>query len=261
MNRPRILVVNDDGYQSLGITSVAKALTEVGDVTVVAPAGDRSGVGHSISVFEPVRVARVDDAEVPTFACSGTPADCVVIGVFDLCGARPSLIVSGINRGSNLGDDVNYSGTVAAAVEGTLIGVPSIAISLTASWPKHASTHHWETAAAVGVELAGEVLRDSLPDGVLLNVNVPNVARDGLNGTRWTRLGRKIYRDRVDMRADPRGGSYYWIWGSFDPETIAEGTDLKAIGDLAVSITPLSIQRTDAAMLHDRQAKASSEKS
>lgn len=256
MSRPRILVVNDDGYQSPGIHAAAQALGELGDVVVVAPVHDCSGVGHSISVLEPVRLSPIDDAPVPTFSCSGTPADCVVIGAFDLCGGLPELIVSGINRGANLGDDVNYSGTVAAAVEGTLIGVPSIALSLTASWPNHAAVHQWETAALAGVDVARDILNDGLPAGVFLNVNVPNVERAALNGTCWTRLGRKIYRDRIDMRSDPRGGTYYWIWGSFDPATIEPGTDLAAVRELCVSITPLSIQRTDERVLAARVAPA-----
>ncbi len=251
-DRPKILVVNDDGYTSFGITAVADALQAVGDVTVVAPEQDMSGVGHSISIKSPVRVAAVRDRSVPTYRCSGTPADCVVIGAYDLCGGMPSLVVSGINRGSNLGDDVNYSGTVAAAIEGVIIGAPSMAVSLAASWPEHAKDHHWKTAASVAADTARDVLADGLPPLVLLNVNVPNVAREQLRGTRWTIQGRKPYRDRLDRRTDPRGGTYYWVGGSFDPSQIEEGTDLAAIRDGYVSITPISIDRTDDAALGQR---------
>jgi 5'-nucleotidase len=245
LSRPRILVTNDDGYASFGIIALADALRELGDVTVVAPDRDNSGVGHSISIASPVRVKTVSDRSVPTYRCSGTPADCVVIGAFDLCGGMPDLVVSGINRGANLGDDVNYSGTVAAALEGVIVGIASLAISLAASSPEHARDHHWATAAEVAVRVAREILTDGLPRLTLLNVNVPNVATRALRGTRYVRQGRKAYRDRVDKRTDPRGGTYYWLWGAFDPADVVAGTDLAAIRDDYVSITPLTVDRTN----------------
>lgn len=243
--RPKILVTNDDGYDSRGVIEVAEALRELGDVTVVAPEYDMSGVGHSISIKFPVKVAQVRDRAVSTYRCSGTPADCIVIGAYDLCGGMPSLVVSGINRGPNVGDDINYSGTVAAAIEGIIIGLPAIAISLAATWPEHAREHHWDTAAEVAVKLGREILAEGLPRLTLLNVNVPNVAARDLRGTRWVRQGRKPYRDRVDRRTDPRGGTYYWLWGSFDPSNVVDGTDLAALRDNNVSITPVTIDRTD----------------
>jgi len=243
--RPKILVTNDDGYKSFGLIAVAEALQALGDVTVVAPEDDRSGVGHAISIAMPVRVARVGDRAVPTYRCSGTPADCVVVGAFDLCGDMPSLVVSGINRGANLGDDINYSGTVAAAIEGVIIGVPAIAMSLAASWPEHARDHHWATAAEVAQSVGRDVLAGGLPRYTLLNVNVPNVPFSAVRGTRWTHQARKAYRDRLDRRTDPRGGTYYWVWGTFDPATIEDGSDLAAVRDGYVSITPVTIDRTD----------------
>ena len=243
--RPKILVTNDDGYASPGIVALAEALRELGDVTVVAPDEDNSGVGHQVSIKSPVRANEVKGRAVPTYRCSGTPADCVVIGAFDLCGGMPSLIVSGINRGANVGDDVNYSGTVAAALEGTIIGVPSMAISLAASWPKLDRAHAWEPAAGVAAKLGRQILTDGLPRLTLLNVNVPNLLPNEIRGTRYVRQGRKSYRDRVERRADPRGGIYYWLWGAFDPEDIVDGTDLAAVRDGYVSITPLSIDRTN----------------
>jgi 5'-nucleotidase len=249
---PKILVTNDDGYGSIGIIEVAEALRTVGDVTVVAPERDMSGVGHSISIKYPVKVAQVSDRSVRTYRCSGTPADCIVIGAFDLCGGTPALVVSGINRGANVGDDINYSGTVAAAIEGIIVGIPAMAISLAASWPEHAREHHWKTAADVAVKLAREIIAEGLPRLTLLNVNVPNVAESELRGTRWVRQGRKPYRDRVDRRTDPRGGTYYWLWGSFDAANIVEGTDLAALAENYVSITPVTIDRTDHAVLGRR---------
>ena len=257
--RPKILVTNDDGYQSFGIAAMAGALSAIGEVTVVAPDSDMSGVGHKISIKEPVRVARSREREIPTYRCSGTPADCVVIGAFDLCGGMPSLVVSGINRGANLGDDLNYSGTVAAAIEGVIIGVPSMAVSLAATYPEVAKDHRWQTAATAAAEIAAEVIARGLPPLTLLNVNVPNLAPEAIRGTRWTVQGRKPYQDRLDRRTDPRGGTYYWIWGSFDPAQIVEGTDLAAIRDGYVSVTPIGIDRTDRAYLESR-ARLSAER-
>jgi 5'-nucleotidase len=244
-DRPKILVTNDDGYQSEGIIVLAEALAELGDVTVVAPERDRSGVGHSVTVNAPIRVAAIPDRAVATYRCSGTPADCIVVGAYDLCGGRPSLVVSGINRGANLGDDINYSGTVAAAFEGTIVGVPALAISLAASWPDHAREHNWSTATNVASTVARDVLANGLPRLTLLNVNVPNVPLRELRGVRWVRQGRKAYRDRVDRREDPRGATYYWLWGAFDPANIVEGTDLAAVRDGYASITPITLDRTD----------------
>jgi 5'-nucleotidase len=252
----RILVTNDDGYASDGITEVAKALSAIGSVTVVAPRDDNSGIGHKITIDIPVRVWPIADRTVPTYACTGTPADCVVVGAFDLAGGKPDLVVSGINRGANMGDDLNYSGTVAAAIEGVIIGIPAIAISLAARWPQVDTTHHWEAASRVAVDLAKQVAGEPLPPLTLLNVNVPNVPYNELRGIRWTHQGRKSYRDRVERRSDPRGGLYYWLWGSFDQSTIAEGTDLAALRDNFVSVTPISIDRTDEATLEQRLAEA-----
>ncbi len=242
--RPKILVTNDDGFLSPGIVVLADALRKLGDVTVVAPDEDNSGAGHRVSIKTPVSVAEVRGRNVPTFRCSGTPADCVVVGAFDLCGGMPSLVVSGINRGANVGDDVNYSGTVAAALEGTIVGVPSLAVSL-ASMAAKVREYAWQTAADVAVSLGRTILTDGLPRLTLLNVNVPNVPPNELRGTRWVRQGRKSYHDRVERRSDPRGGTYYWLWGAFDPADIVDGTDLAAVRDGYVTITPLSIDRTN----------------
>ncbi|GAC1614509.1 MAG: 5'/3'-nucleotidase SurE [Vulcanimicrobiaceae bacterium] len=238
-------MTNDDGVESAGIVALAEALRELGDVTVVAPDRDNSGVGHSISIHHPVRVHAIADRAVPTFACSGTPADCVVLGAFDLCGGTPSLVVSGVNRGANAGDDINYSGTVAAACEGLIIGIPAIAVSLAASWPERAAVQHWDVAAGVAETLARDVLANGLPRLTLLNVNVPNVPLASLRGTRFVRQGRKAYRNRLDKRSDPRGNTYFWLWGTFDDTDIVDGTDLAALRDHYVSVTPVSIDRTD----------------
>lgn len=243
----RILVVNDDGLSSEGITILARALQSLGTVTVVAPDGDRSGTSHSISAQHAVRAQAMPEGDMHRFACSGTPADCVLLGVNELCGGRPDLVVSGINRGANLADDVNYSGTVAAAVEATIVGVPAIAISLVSSWPEHDDVHHWDTAARVAVQLAREVLDDPLPAGIYLNVNVPNLT--DLKGLRYTRMGRKQYADRL-ARVDDEGSNstdgaaYFWVW---DMSHLGGGddTDTVAVDAGYVSVTPLRIDRTD----------------
>jgi 5'-nucleotidase len=247
---PRILVVNDDGIDSEGIAILARAMRALGDVTVVAPDGDRSGTSHSISVHSAVRAQSVPgDDGVRRFACSGTPADCVLLGVNELCGARPDIVLSGINRGANLADDVNYSGTVAAAVEATIVGIPAIAISLVSSWPKLDTEHHWTVAGDVARTLAEEALRDPLPPGTYLNVNVPNLPE--LRGTRFTRLGRKQYADRLAREeGDPTGAgtAFYWVW---DMSHLGGGddTDTVAVDAGYASVTPLRIDRTDEASL------------
>ncbi|GAC1518850.1 MAG: 5'/3'-nucleotidase SurE [Vulcanimicrobiaceae bacterium] len=243
--RPKILVTNDDGYESFGLIELADALRVLGEVTVVAPDRDNSGVGHSISIHHPVRVTAVAGRSVPTYRCTGTPADCVVVGAYDLCGGMPALVVSGINRGANVGDDMNYSGTVAAATEGIIVGTAAMAISLAASWPEHARDHQWKTAASVAVRLGREILASGLPHLTLLNVNVPNVPEAEVRGVRYVRQGRKAYRSRVDRREDPRGNTYYWLWGTFDENDIVTGTDLAAIRDKYVSVTPVTIDRTN----------------
>jgi 5'-nucleotidase len=252
---PRILVVNDDGIDSEGIAVLARALQVLGDVTVVAPDGDRSGTSHSISVQQAVRAQAMPDGDLRRFACSGTPADCVLLGVNELCGGRPDLVVSGINRGANLADDVNYSGTVAAAVEATIVRVPAIAVSLVSSWPKHDPEHHWDVAASVARQLAADVLREPLPPGTYWNVNVPNLAE--LQGIRFTRQGRKQYAERLARVEDDENGAgaaYYWVW---DMSHLGGGddTDTVAVDAGYASVTPLQIDRTDEVTLQRYAAR------
>ena len=252
---PRILVVNDDGIGSAGIGVLARALQVLGDITVVAPDGDRSGTSHAISVHQAVRARAMPEAGLRRFACSGTPADCVLLGVNELCGGRPDLVVSGINRGANLADDVNYSGTVAAAVEATIVRIPAIAVSLVSSWPMHDPVHHWDVAATVARQLAAEVLREPLPPGTYWNVNVPNHAE--LRGIRFTRLGRKQYAERLARVEDDEAGAgtaFYWVW---DRSHLGGGddTDTVAVDAGYASVTPLQIDRTDEATLQRYAAR------
>lgn len=216
---------------------------------VVAPDGDRSGVAHSLSIHHPVRLRELRGRSVPTYVCYGTPADCVVVGSYEVFKEPPDLVVSGINRGANAGDDITYSGTIAAANEALLVGVPSIAVSLAIAWPVSDDEPQWATAANCAVELAARAHKLDLPATTLLNLNVPNVEPDGLRGILWTAQARKRYRDRTDRRLDPRGETYVWIWGSHNEEKIEDGSDLAALRDGYASVTPITIDRTDDATL------------
>jgi len=243
----RILVTNDDGVESPGIIAVAEALRALGDVTVVAPDGDRSAISHRVTFGTEVEIAPVTGRSVPTFSCSGTPADCVVLGAYEVCGdGLPDLLVSGINFGANLGDDINYSGTVAAAIEAAIIGIPSIAISIAIRWGKDAQAH-WETASTLVLQLARE-WRTRLPRTTFLNVNVPNVAFEELRGIRVTRQGRKRYEERL-IRVPDGNSAAFRITGRYDISTAGTGTDLEAIREGYASVTPISIDRTDAGLL------------
>jgi 5'-nucleotidase len=243
----RILVTNDDGVESSGLIALAEGLRPLGDVFVVAPDGDRSGVSHAISIRDAVRVREVAGRTVPTYACSGMPADCVILGVHQLAAGPVDFVVSGINRGANVADDINYSGTVAAAVEALLIGVPSLAVSLAATWPAPDVVHHWETAATIARETVERTLADPLPPLTFWNLNVPNVAVP--RGVRVTRQGRKRYGDRLapDPAATADGVRTYRIWGG-DVRRSGENTDDRAVHDGYTSLTPLRADRTDEAL-------------
>jgi len=243
----RILVTNDDGVESPGLIVLAETLRSLGEVFVVAPDGDRSGVSHAISIHHAVTIVEVPGRTVPTYACSGMPADCVILGVHQLANGPVDFVVSGINRGANVADDINYSGTVAAAVEALLIGVPSLAVSLAASWPETDVEHHWNTAATIARETVESTLADPLPPLTFWNLNVPNVATP--HGTRITRQGRKRYGDRLapDPVASTDGVRTYRIWGR-DIRRSGENTDDRAVHEGYASLTPLRADRTDEAL-------------
>lgn len=233
---PAILVTNDDGFDSPGLSALVSALGGVGRVFVVAPEREQSGAGHAVTLRRPLRVRRVADGR---FRVDGTPTDCVHLGVFDLAGGRPpDLVVSGINRGYNLGDDVTYSGTVAGALEGTLLHVPSIAVSTAA--PEDGAPNY-DRAAAFTAALARTVLAHGLPAGVFLNVNVPPGKPAGV---RITRQGTRSYRASVVERIDPKGVPYYWIAGADTTSTEEPDGDDVAIQAGFVSVTPLSANLT-----------------
>jgi 5'-nucleotidase len=232
-----ILVTNDDGILSPGIQILAKRLRELDKVVIVAPDRERSAAGHSMTLHRPLLIEEIKES---MFSVNGTPTDCVNIAVKGLLKEEPRLVVSGINKGPNLGDDVTYSGTVAGAIEGILLGIPSFAISLAAR-----EDFRFAEAAEVAVRTADKILKEGLPEGTLLNVNVPNLPVADMQGTRITRLGKRIYHQMTVERVDPRGKKYYWIGGGEPDWEREEGTDLDAIDRKFVSITPLHLDMTD----------------
>lgn len=232
-----ILVTNDDGILSLGIQILAKRLRELDTVVIVAPDRERSAAGHSMTLHRPLLIEEVKES---MYSVNGTPTDCVNIAVKGLLKETPRLVVSGINKGPNLGDDVTYSGTVAGAIEGILLGIPSFAVSLAAR-----EDFRFAEAAEVALRTASLIFEQGLPSGTLLNVNVPNLSVSEMQGTRITRLGKRIYHQMTVERVDPRGKKYYWIGGGEPDWEREEGTDFDAVDRKCVSITPLHLDLTD----------------
>lgn len=233
-----ILVCNDDGIHSEGLHALEAALATIGEIYTVAPDREQSAVSHSLTLHRPLRI---DEIAPRRFAVNGTPTDCVNLAVKGFLPIRPQLVVSGINRGANLGDDVTYSGTVSAAMEGSLLGIPSIAMSLVI----RGTPHHFAPAAEFAAILATEVIAQGMPSDTLLNVNVPNLPREEIKGFLLTRQGKRRYAETMDVRVDPRGKKYYWIGGDdlgFDPD---KGTDCVAVHDGFISVTPLHVDLTN----------------
>jgi 5'/3'-nucleotidase len=235
----RILVTNDDGITAEGIKRLEEAMLPLGEVTVVAPDHEMSATSQSLSLHSPLRVARLDARH---FAVSGTPADAVILAIHHLLAERPDLVVSGINPGGNLGENVVYSGTVAAAMEATLHGVPAIAVSLATR-----KRLDFSLAADFAQRLARKVLEDVLPAGVMLNVNVP---RGEVKGARITRMSRKISQNVIHEQKDPRGRPYYWHDETIDLGQVEADSDYAAIVAHEISVTPLQVDRTDYASLN-----------
>ncbi|NVN92322.1 MAG: 5'/3'-nucleotidase SurE [Desulfuromonadales bacterium] len=233
-----IMVTNDDGIHAPGILALASALRVLGEVTVVAPDRERSAVGHALTLNSPLRVFELRDG---FYAVDGTPTDCVNMGIHSLLPFRPDLVVSGINHGANLGDDVTYSGTVAAAIEATLMGIPAIAISL-ATFDR---IGHFPEAAQVAVRVARQVIANGLPEDTFLNVNVPNCPDIELMPPLITRQGKRSFVGNVIGKTDPRGRKYYWIGSGEADFNDYEGTDFHAINRKHVSITPLHLDLTN----------------
>jgi 5'-nucleotidase len=232
----RILLSNDDGYLAPGLAALARAIKPVAHVDVVAPERDRSGASNSLTLDRPLRVKVGENG---FRFVDGTPTDCVHLAITGLMETEPNMVIAGINRGANLGDDVIYSGTVAAAMEGRFLGFPAIAVSLVGK-----TSTHFDTAAAVVVQLVKHLHRHSLPADTILNVNVPDVPLEQLTGIEVTRLGHRHKAEPVVKSTDPHGNPIYWV-GAAGPEADAgPGTDFFAIKRNAVSITPLHVDLT-----------------
>jgi len=242
----KILVSNDDGYFAPGITLLAEALSRLGDVTVVAPERDRSGASNSLTLDRPLVVRRAPNGY---FSVNGTPTDCVHIAVTGLLDFTPDVIVSGVNLGANMGDDTIYSGTVAAAVEGYLLGIPSIAVSLASK-----EGRHFDSAIGVALEMVERLARAPFGEPVLFNVNVPDVAPERLGGIEVTRLGKRHKAEPVIKLTTPRGESAYWIGPAGAAADAGPGTDFHAVDNRRVSVTPLRMDLTHSSQLSRARA-------
>ncbi|MEK6748237.1 MAG: 5'/3'-nucleotidase SurE [Pseudomonadota bacterium] len=236
MQQLRILVSNDDGYLAPGIIILAKTLASAGDITVVAPDRNRSGASNSLTLERPLRAFGVGPQR---YRVDGTPTDCVHLAVTGLLDFEPDMVVSGINNGANLGDDVIYSGTVAAAIEGRFLGLPAIAVSLVG----HAGVHY-ETAAHVALRLVETLRKEPLPADTILNVNVPDLPLSELRGYAVTRLGRRHRAEPVIKSEDPRGQPIYWVGPAGPEQDAGPGTDFHAVRNGQVSVTPIQIDLT-----------------
>lgn len=232
-----ILVSNDDGYQAKGIRVLAAALAEIADITVVAPDRNRSGASNSLTLDSPIRAFTDDDGFI---GVDGTPTDCVHLAITGLLESEPDMVVSGINAGANMGDDVLYSGTVAAAMEGRFLGLPAIAVSLVCDQ----SPQHFETAARVIVELIERIRKHPLPADTILSVNVPDLPYDSLTGIEVTRLGHRHKSEPVIEMVDPRGNPVYWVGPCGAEADAGVGTDFHAVKAAKVSITPVHTDLT-----------------
>ena len=240
IKRPKILVTNDDGIFSPGIYALWEAMQEIGDVTIVAPDSEKSAVGHAITITDPIRVEKIQRKNgFKGFAVKGTPADCVKIAGRSLMKSPPDIVVSGINSGANVGSNIIYSGTVSAATEGTILGIPSVAISLNSI-----KGGDMTAAQKVAVTVVKKVLENGLPTGILLNVNVPYIPERAIKGYRITKQGKLVFKDRFEKREDPRGKFYYWMMGEIINDTDSE-SDGYAIQNDYVSITPIHYQLTE----------------
>ncbi len=232
----KILVSNDDGVQAQGLFILVEALKSLGEVTVIAPDRNRSGASNSLTLENPLRVSCLRNG---FFSVGGTPTDCVHLAITGMLAEKPDLVVSGINAGGNLGDDVFYSGTVAAAMEGCFLGIPSMAVSL-------ANGHlQYETAAQAAREIAISLLKNPLPLQTMLNINVPDITPDKLKGFDITRLGTRHRAERMVEEKDPRGNPIYWVGPPGSEQDAGPGTDFFAINSGRVSITPLQLDLTN----------------
>ena len=234
----RILVTNDDGIHAPGLQVAFKESQKLGEAVIIAPEHDNSAASHSLTMNRPLRVKQLGEN---VYTINGTPTDCVTIGIGKILLEKPDLVISGINPGPNLGDDVSYSGTVSAAIESTMLGIPSIAVSLAAE----SEPFHYETAGDFILRLAQIVLKKGLPKDTLLNVNIPNTSIQDIEGVAFTRRGRRLYEDAIKETYDPWRRKHYWIGGGTPSWDSGEGTDSAAISVNKISITPMHLDPTN----------------
>jgi 5'-nucleotidase len=237
MSKPLILVTNDDGVHAPGIKALYDAVKTLGTAVVVAPDRDNSAVSHSLTMNRPLKVTEI---EPEVYAVDGTPTDCVTIALNKIVNRRPALLVSGVNAGANLGDDISYSGTVSAAIEGTLYGIPSLAFSLAGVPP-----HDFSVAASVAWKMAAMALSFDLPPKSLLNINIPSMPASEIGGMRFTCQGRRVYKDSIQETFDPWGRKHYWIGGGTVHWTEDDASDESAIREGYISITPIQLDLTN----------------
>ncbi|GBD99631.1 5'-nucleotidase SurE [bacterium BMS3Abin07] len=235
--KPLILVTNDDGIYSKGLLSLYRAMNTIGQAVIVAPDREKSAVSHSLTLHRPLRTEKLAKN---IYALNGTPTDCVTIAVSKVLKRKPDLVVSGINKGGNLGDDITYSGTVSAAIEGTILSIPSLAISMEGE-----KDYRFATAAGYAKKLAGIILREGLPGDTLLNINVPNSTPGKIKGVIFTRQGKRIYDNSIQDTFDPKGSKHYWIGGGVPLWKEGNDTDFYAVKKGYVSITPIHLDLTN----------------
>lgn len=252
-----ILLTNDDGYQSAGLAALRAVLSEIGEVAVVAPDRNWSAAGHYRKLFDPMRAwqGELSDGS-PALICDGTPADCVALAVMGLLDRKPDLVVSGINLGANLGTDLLYSGTVAAAMEGLVFGIPGLAVSQAGKLPDV-----WDFGAAQWAvrQVVTTMTERTFPADVLLNLNIPAVEASALRGIQAARLGKRAYRDELVVRQDPRGRPYYWIGGSEPQDLHQDGTDVTTVAAGYASLTAVHMDLTSQSgmdLIHNWQFEA-----
>jgi len=238
---PQILITNDDGIYAPGIYALAQSLKDIGNITIVAPETEKSAAGHSITISDPIRIQEIElDGELSGYSVKGTPADCVKLAVQSIMSSPPDIVVSGINMGANVGYNIIYSGTVSAATEGTLLGIPSLAISLDSI-----ARGDFSGSKIIAAQITENILENSLPEGTLLNVNVPNISYNNISGFRLTSQGKVGFRDWFERREDPRGRIYYWMSGQIEDRDTDPEVDSVALKDGFISVTPIHYELTN----------------
>lgn len=250
MMTPLIFITNDDGYYSKGIKSLISVAREVGDVVVVAPMMNSSGLAHSLTSSRPLRVHTISEIEgCRIYACDGTPVDCIKLGVEHFCQRKPDLLLSGINHGSNSSINVLYSGTMGAAIEGAVMGIPAVGFSLL----NHSPEADFGPSLPFVRQIVGKVLDKRLPEGVALNVNIPDTRGEKINGMRLCRQSKAQWLDSYEKRIDPQGRPYYWLTGRFECEDVGEDTDQWALENGYVSVVPTTTDFTAYEVLREWQ--------